>query len=57
MLLGVKNDLLDERQTDDRMIMAIECTEGLNESDVLNIMKSNGAVECREMTHGVQTTI
>ncbi len=57
MLLGVKNDLLDERQTDDRMIMAIECKDGLNESDVINLMKSNGAVECREMSHGVQTTI
>ena len=57
MLLGVKNDLLDERQTDDRMIMAIECLDGVNESEVLNIMKNNGAVECREMSHGVQTTI
>lgn len=57
MLHGVKNDLLDLRQTDDRMVMAIECVDGLNESEVLNMMKSNGAVELREYHHGVQTTI
>lgn len=57
LLMGVKNDLLDDRQTDDRMVIAIECVEGMNESDVLNTMKSNGAVELRELNHGVQTTI
>ena len=57
LLHGVKNDLLDIRQTDDRMVMAIECVEGLNESEVLKMMKSNGAVELREYNHGVQTTI
>jgi hypothetical protein len=57
LLLGVKNDLLDDRQTDDRMVIAIECVEGMNESDVLNTMKSNGAVELRELINGVQTTI
>ena len=49
--------MLDDRQTDDRMVIAIECVEGMNESDVLNTMKSNGAVELRELNHGVQTTI
>ena len=57
MLHGIKNDILDIRQTDDRMVMAIETEEGLDESEVLSMMKDNGAVETREMVNGVQTVI
>jgi len=57
MLHGIKNDILDDRQTDDRMVMAIETEEGLDESQVLSMMKDNGAVETREMVNGVQTVI
>ena len=57
MVHGIKNDLLDERQTDDRMIIAIETSEGVKEADVLKTMKDNGAVEVREMENGIQTVI
>jgi len=57
LLHGVKNDLLDDRQTDDRMIVAIETTESMNQSEVIEMMKSNGAVETREYVNGVQTVI
>ena len=57
MLHGIKNDILDVRQTDDRMIMAVETTEDLDEADLVSTMKANGAVETREMINGVQTVI
>lgn len=57
MLHGIKNDLLDERQTDDRMIMTIETCEGMDEQGLINLMKEKGAVETREFHHGVQTVI
>ncbi len=57
MLHGVKNDLLDERQTDDRMVVAIETTDSMNQSEVIEMMKANGAVETREYVNGVQTVI
>lgn len=57
MLFGVKNDLLDERQTDDRMVMAVELSDSINEQDLISTMKNKGAVEVREFHHGVQTVI
>ena len=57
MLHGIKNDLLDERQTDDRMIMTIETCEGMDEKGLIDLMKEKGAVETREFHQGVQTVI
>lgn len=57
MLHGVKNELLDLRQTDDRMIIAVETKEGMDEKSTLDLMKKNGAVELREFHNGVQTTL
>jgi hypothetical protein len=57
MLHGVKNELLDLRQTDDRMIIAVETKEGMDEKSTLDLMRNNGAVELREFHNGVQTTL
>lgn len=54
---GIKPELLDERQTDDRIIIAIETQDAVSDADIMNIMKSNGAIELRERVGGVQTTI
>jgi hypothetical protein len=54
---GIKNEMLDIRQTDDRMIVAIETVSGMDEKSVLSIMKNGGAVEMREFENGVQTVI
>ena len=54
---GIKNEILDIRQTDDRMVMAIETTDGMDEKAVLNMMKNHGAVELREFHNGVQTVL
>jgi len=55
MELHEREDEGDEDE-DDQGIKANQ-DQGMNESDVLNTMKSNGAVELRELNHGVQTTI
>jgi hypothetical protein len=57
MIWGIKPELLDERQTDDRMVIAVETDESVDEKKVLKIMKDHGAVELRESNGGVQTTI
>jgi hypothetical protein len=54
---GIKNELLDIRQTDDRMVVAIETVNGMDEKAVLDIMKKHGAVEVREFHNGVQTVL
>jgi len=54
---GLKNELLDIRQTDDRMVMVIETNDGMDEKAVLNMMKNHGAVELREFHNGVQTVL
>jgi Protein of unknown function (DUF3341) len=57
MVHGIKPELLDERQTDDLMIISVETGEGVNESQVLDIMRNNGAYELRERNGGVSTVI
>jgi hypothetical protein len=54
---GIKNELLDIRQTDDRMVIAIETTQELDQKAILTMMKKGGAVEMREFENGVQTVI
>ena len=54
---GIKNETLDIRQTDDRMVVAIETVNGMDEKAVLDIMKKHGAVEVREFHNGVQTVL
>jgi hypothetical protein len=54
---GIKNELLDIRQTDDRMVIAIETAQGLDQKAILAMMKKGGAVEMREFENGVQTVI
>jgi len=57
MIWGIQPELLDERQTDDRMIIAVETESGMNDKEVLDMMKKHGAVELRERVGGVSTTI
>jgi hypothetical protein len=57
MVHGIKPELIDSRQTDDLLVVTIETGVDVNESQVLDIMRSNGAIELRERTGGVQTTI
>jgi hypothetical protein len=57
MIWGIQPELLDERQTDDRMIIAVESGEGTNEKEVFDMMKKHGAVELRERVGGVSKTI
>jgi hypothetical protein len=54
---GIKNETLDIRQTDDRLIVAIETVAGMDEKAILDMMKKGGAVEMREFENGVQTVI
>ncbi len=54
---GIKNELLDPRQTDDYLIIAVETGEGVDNNAVLSTMKKHSPVELREFHHGVQTTI
>lgn len=57
MFFGIKPELLDERQTDDRMIISIDTTENADVSNVVSTFRETGAVEVRERVGGVQTTI
>jgi len=54
---GIKNELLDARQTDDRSIVAIELTSNSDQNSILETMKKHNPVELREFHNGVQTTI
>jgi len=57
MLHGIKPELLDDRQTDDRMVMVVEADNKVDEATILKTMKDSGAVELRERVGGVQTVI
>lgn len=57
MVHGIKPELLDERQTDDLMIIVVESGEGVNESQVFDVMRKNGAAELRERDGGVSRVI
>lgn len=54
---GIKPELLDERQTDDHMVVLVETGDGIDEKKVFDIMRKNGAAELRERTGGVSTVI
>ena len=41
----IKKHHFSLRATDDRFVMVIECTSKTNESDVVNFLENNGAVE------------
>lgn len=57
MIWGIQPELLDERQTDDRMIIAVETGHSNDEAKVVEIMRNHGAVELRERVGGIQTVI
>lgn len=57
MIHGIKPELIDERQTDDWMIITIESNDEMDQSKVMDIMRSNGAAELRERDGGVSTVI
>lgn len=57
MIHGIKPELLDVRQTDDLMIICIETGDGVNESQIIDSMRKNGAMEVRERSGGVSVTI
>jgi hypothetical protein len=49
MLHGIKEDILEIRQTDDRLLIALETDRIGNKREVvLDILKKNGALEIRE---------
>lgn len=45
MMPGVKKHHFSPRATDDAFVMAIECTEKSNESDIESFLERNGAVD------------
>jgi len=53
---GIMPELLHERQTDDHMVVVIEADQ-VDESEVLSIYRSTGAVETRARVAGIQTVI
>jgi len=57
MIWGIQPELLDDRQTDDRMIITVETGDQVDENQVLKIMNAHGAVELRERIAGVQTAL
>jgi 23S rRNA U2552 (ribose-2'-O)-methylase RlmE/FtsJ len=42
---GVQKHIMDLRQTDDKMVVAIEIDEHTNVDEVTNILKTSGAEE------------
>jgi hypothetical protein len=49
MIHGIKEDMLDIRQTDDRLLLTIESDKLKgNKQEVMEILKNTGAVEVRE---------
>jgi hypothetical protein len=48
MIHGIKPDIIDPRQTDDRLFVAIEGKDGLNVGEISEIFKNEGALELRE---------
>jgi len=53
---GIQPELLDDRQTDDRMVVVVEA-EAANEQEVFSIYRKTGAVELRERTNGIQKVV
>ena len=49
MIHGIKEDLLDRRQTDDHMLLAIDNAEdqNLSNSEIQSLLQSEGAIEVR----------
>lgn len=54
---GIIPELLDIRQTDDRLIIAVDSTKSSNADKALDIMGKYGAVELREKIGGIQTQV
>lgn len=49
MIHGIKEDIIDRRQTNDLMLLTVEGNQkGMNKGEVIDIMKKTGAVEIRE---------
>ena len=57
MLHGIQPEILDDRQTDDRMVIVVEADNNVDEATMLKTMKEAGAVELRERIGGVQTVL
>lgn len=57
MVHGIKPELLDERQTDDRLIVAIETSSASEEQKVKEIFNKYSPVEIRERMDGIQTVM
>jgi hypothetical protein len=53
---GIEPELLDDRQTDDRMVVVVEAGN-VNEQEVLSIYRKTGAVELRERLNGTQKVV
>ncbi|MFY0643710.1 MAG: DUF3341 domain-containing protein [Bacteroidia bacterium] len=50
MIHGIKEDILDIRQTDDRLVLAIDNSveQPLDSSEIISMIQSEGAVDVRE---------
>jgi hypothetical protein len=57
MAHGIMPELLDPRQTDDRMVIAVETQAGHTDEAIVDIMRNGGAEELRQRVEGVQTVI
>ncbi len=54
---GIKNEILDIRQTDNRLVVAVETTSNMDEKAILTMMRKNGALELKSFHKGVQTIL
>ena len=58
MLHGIKEDLLDERQTNDHLLLAIDNEEDqdLSNADIVSLLKSEGAIDVKGETEAFNTS-
>ena len=59
MFHGIKEDLLDVRQTNDRLLLAIdnEVDQTISNSDIISLLKDEGAVEVKGETEAFNTSL
>lgn len=59
MFHGIKEDLLDGRQTNDRLLLAIdnEVDQTISNSDIISLLKDEGAVEVKGETEAFNTSL
>lgn len=58
MIHGIKEDLLDRRQTNDYMLLAIDngVDQSISNQEIISTLQSEGAIEVRENTEAFNTS-